>query len=439
MSGIAKILLNRNYKVSGSDIKENEQAKILSSMGAKVFIGHKASNIDNADIVVYTNAIDSNNVELKEAKKNGIEIYKRAQFLSKLFDDKDTIAITGTHGKTTTTSMLTSIFVSKDIDPSVMIGGNLDLIGGNIRSGSGKYFITEADESDGSFTFFNPKYAVITNIEWDHFDYYKSEQELIDKFIEFIEKIPDDGGLIICGDTLKQYTQIKNHCKNIITYGFNDEDIVAKDIKDKEFITEFDVYINQEYVDKFKINVPGDHNVLNALASIALSYLLELDLNDIKSGLSKYIGVKRRFDKKGFYNNAIVIDDYAHHPTEIINTIKTAKKLKHNRLFVVFQPHRFSRTKNLMNEFSKCFNEVDELILTDIYAASEKPIPEVNSKILYDLIKQNNFNNNNFKAHYIKDFNDILKLLKNELKPNDIVITIGAGNVYEIGEKLVGE
>ena len=439
MSGIAKILLKRGYQVSGSDIKKNEQTKILSKMGAKVFIGHNANNIDDAEVIVYTNAIRSNNIELKEARKKDLDIYKRAQFLSELYNDKDTLAITGTHGKTTTTSMLTSIFVSRNLDPSVMIGGNLDLIGGNIKDGNGKYFITEADESDGSFTFFNPKYAVVTNIEWDHFDYYKSEDELINKFIEFIEKIPDDGGLIIYGDSLKKYPQIKNHCKNIITYGFNDEDIVAKNIDNNQFTTEFDIYINQEYIFKVNINVPGNHNVLNSLASFALSYQLKLDLEEIKSGLNAYVGVKRRFDKKGYYNKAIIIDDYAHHPTEIINTIKTAKNLKHNKLFVVFQPHRFSRTKNLMDEFSVSFNEVDQLILTDIYAASEEPIPEVNSKKLYNLVKQNNKNNSDFNVQYIQNFNDILSFLKKELNPDDILLTIGAGNIYEIGEKLVGE
>ena len=439
MSGIAKILLKRGYQVSGSDIKKNEQTKILSKMGAKVFIGHNANNIDDAEVIVYTNAIRSNNIELKEARKKDLDIYKRAQFLSELYNDKDTLAITGTHGKTTTTSMLTSIFVSRNLDPSVMIGGNLDLIGGNIKDGNGKYFITEADESDGSFTFFNPKYAVVTNIEWDHFDYYKSEDELINKFIEFIEKIPDDGGLIIYGDSLKKYPQIKNHCKNIITYGFNDEDIVAKNIDNNQFTTEFDIYINQKYIFKVNINVPGNHNVLNSLASFALSYQLKLDLEEIKSGLNAYVGVKRRFDKKGYYNKAIIIDDYAHHPTEIINTIKTAKNLKHNKLFVVFQPHRFSRTKNLMDEFSVSFNEVDQLILTDIYAASEEPIPEVNSKKLYNLVKQNNKNNSDFNVQYIQNFNDILSFLKKELNPDDILLTIGAGNIYEIGEKLVGE
>jgi len=439
MSGIAKILLKRGYQVSGSDIKKNEQTKILSKMGAKVFIGHNANNIDDAEVIVYTNAIRSNNIELKEARKKDLDIYKRAQFLSELYNDKDTLAITGTHGKTTTTSMLTSIFVSRNLDPSVMIGGNLDLIGGNIKDGNGKYFITEADESDGSFTFFNPKYAVVTNIEWDHFDYYKSEDELINKFIEFIEKIPDDGGLIIYGDSLKKYPQIKNHCKNIITYGFNDEDIVAKNIDNNQFTTEFDIYINQKYIFKVNINVPGNHNVLNSLASFALSYQLKLDLEEIKSGLNAYVGVKRRFDKKGYYNKAIIIDDYAHHPTEIINTIKTAKNLKHNKLFVVFQPHRFSRTKNLMDEFSVSFNEVDQLILTDIYAASEELIPEVNSKKLYNLVKQNNKNNSDFNVQYIQNFNDILSFLKKELNPDDILLTIGAGNIYEIGEKLVGE
>jgi UDP-N-acetylmuramate--alanine ligase len=440
MSGIAKILINRGYKVSGSDIKKNSQIEILESMGAEIFIGHKASNLRNAKAVVYTNAIDKHNVELKTAEKKEIKIYKRAQFLSELFKEKETIAITGTHGKTTTTSMLTSVFVNASLDPSVMIGGNLDLIGGNIKDGNGKYFITEADESDGSFTFFDPKYAIITNIEWDHFDYYKSKEDLINKFIEFIDKIPDDGRLIIWGEALKEYPQIKNHCENIVTYGLNNEDITAKNITKKMFTTKFDLFINDKFIDKMIIKVPGEHNVLNALASFALSYTLKFSPKEIKNGLNRYNGVKRRFDKKGIYNNAVVIDDYAHHPTEIINTIKTAKDLKHNKLFVVFQPHRYSRTKNLMKEFSMSFDGVDELILTDIYSASEEPIPDINSNNLYKLVNQHKINENiNLNVHYIKKFKDIEKYLKNKLNPGDILLTIGAGNVYEIGEKIVGE
>ncbi|MGM0444929.1 MAG: UDP-N-acetylmuramate--L-alanine ligase [Bacillota bacterium] len=439
MSGIAKVLIKRGYKVSGSDIKKNKQTEILESMGVKIYIGHKASNLKDAQAVVYTNAIDKKNVELQTAINKDIKIYKRAQFLSRLFKDKDTIAITGTHGKTTTTSMLTSIFVNTNLDPSVMIGGNLNLIGGNIKDGNGKYFITEADESDGSFTFFDPRYAIITNIEWDHFDYYKSEEDLINKFIEFIDKIPDNGGLIIWGEALKDYPQIKNHCKNIITYGLNNEDITAKNIIKKMFTTEFDLFIKGKFIDKINIKVPGEHNVLNALASFALSYTLKISPNEIKNGLNDYTGVKRRFDKKGVYNNAVVIDDYAHHPTEIINTIKTAKDLKHNKLFVVFQPHRYSRTKNLMKEFSRSFDGADELILTDIYAASESPIPGVNSNKLYNLVKKHkNDKNINMNVHYIKKFKDIEKYIKNKLNSGDILLTIGAGNVDKIGEKIVG-
>ncbi|MCF8000944.1 MAG: UDP-N-acetylmuramate--L-alanine ligase [Halanaerobiales bacterium] len=439
MSGIAKILLSKGFKVSGSDIQNNNQVELLKNLGADVYIGHKESNFKDVDVLVYTNAVDENNVELKKARRNGIKIYKRAQFIAELFKNKETIAVTGTHGKTTTTSMISSIFINSNLDPSIMLGGNLDIIDGNMKNGDGKYFITEADESDGSLTFFNPKHAVITNIELDHFNYYKSEEELIKKFKEFINKISKQGFLIIWGKVLEDYPQLEQGFTNYYTYGFYDEYFSAQNIKLDSNKSSFDLYINGEKADEITLNIPGKHNILNSLAAYAISHIVDMDKKDIKNGLFSYKGVKRRFEKKGEFNEAIIIDDYAHHPTEIITTIETACRIKTKKIYIVFQPHRYSRTANLMEEFSKSFDKADELILTDIYSASEKPIENVTSQKLYDLIKKRIKNKElNLKVRYMSDFRKIEGYLSQKLQPKDMLLTIGAGNVYEIGETLAG-
>lgn len=440
MSGIAKMLLNRETIVTGSDIKENAQIKELKKRGVKIYIGHQKSNIDNPQAVVYTNAINKDNIELQTARNKKIKIYKRAEFIAELFKNKKTIAITGTHGKTTTTSMLSSIFINAGRDPSVMIGGNLDILDGNIKDGTGSYFITEADESDGSLTFFDPKYAVITNIELDHFDYYKNEEELINKFKEFAQKIPDDGGLVIGSKALKNYPELKDLTKKYYKYGLTDQYFTAHQIDLKSFYSSFELFIKGEKIDTIKLKVPGLHNVLNALAAYTISYLVGLDSQNIKKGLSAYQGVKRRFEKKGTFKGALVIDDYAHHPTEIISTLQTAVRLKKRNLYIIFQPHRYSRTKNLLKEFSESFDRADELILTDIYAASEKPIREVSSEKLYKLIEKRKIKNNlNLKIKLISDFTKIKNYLTKQLREDDMLITMGAGDVYKIGEDILGD
>ena len=344
MSGIAKILLNRGYKVSGSDIKNNEQVKILKKLGAEIYIGHRASNLKNIEAVVYTNAVDKDNIELQTARNKDIKIYKRAEFISELFKDKKTIAVTGTHGKTTTTSMLATIFVNAKQEPSVMVGGNLDIIDGNIKSGKGDIFITEADESDGSLTFFDPHYAVLTNIEWDHFNYYKNKKDLIAKFTEFINKIPPEGALTVWGKVLEEYPQLDKYSTNISTYGLSNEDYTARNINLLSYTSSFDLYHENKKIGTVQLQVPGLHNILNALAAFVTSKEAGLSTEEIIEGLDKYQGVKRRFEKKGKFNGALIVDDYAHHPTEIINTIKTAQGTKAKKLYVVFQPHRYSRT-----------------------------------------------------------------------------------------------
>ena len=439
MSGIAKILLSKGFKVSGSDIKKNDQTELLKKQGVDIHIGHEESNLNNVDVLVHTNAVDENNIEIQKARQEGLKIYKRAEFIAELFKNKETIAVTGTHGKTTTTSMISSIFVNSNLDPSIMIGGNLDIIDGNMKNGQGRYFITEADESDGSLTYFNPKHAVITNIELDHFNYYKSEDALINKFKEFVNKISQEGSLIIWGKVLEDYPQLKEAAIDYYTYGFNDEYFTAKNIKLDSYKSSFELYIKGEKIDKITLNIPGKHNVLNALAAYAVSHIVNMSKKDIRNGLTSYKGVQRRFEKKGKFNEALIIDDYAHHPTEIITTIETACRTKPEKLYIVFQPHRYSRTANLMEEFSKSFDMADELILTDIYSASEEPIENITSQKLYDLINTRIKNQElNLEVRYMSDFRKIEGYLSQKLQPNDLLLTIGAGNVYEIGETLAG-
>ncbi|MCF8008348.1 MAG: UDP-N-acetylmuramate--L-alanine ligase [Halanaerobiales bacterium] len=438
MSGIAKILLNRNIKVTGSDLKMNDQIEALIKQGVKINIGHREKNINKPDAVVFTSAVSKENVEILKAKRNNIRLYKRAEFIAKLFKDKKTLAVAGTHGKTTTTSMLASVLINSKVDPAIMVGGNLNLIGGNVKEGKGDYFITEADESDGSFVYFNPTHEIITNIEWDHFDYYKNEDELINKFDDFINKLPEKGKLIIYGPALKNNLKSFKKVDHIYTYGLQNEDFFARDITYDKFSSKFDLYYKNDKLGNVKIDVPGEHNILNAVAVIALCYVIGFDFDDIKDGLLSYKGVKRRFEKKGKYNQALIIDDYAHHPTEIINTLITAKRLKHNRLFVVFQPHRYSRTASLIDEFSQSFDLVDNLIITDIYSASEKNLVKISSKDLVKLInKRKNKTNKEQTVNYIKSFDLVINFLEQNLKEDDILITVGAGDVYKIGERLL--
>ncbi len=435
MSGIAEILHNLNYKVTGSDIKESETTKHLSSRGIKVFIGHSESNLINPHVVVVSSAISSDNPEVRVAKERGIPVIPRAEMLAELGRLKYGILIAGAHGKTTTTSLVATILAEAGFDPTMIIGGKLKAIGGNAKLGQGDFFVAEADESDGSFLKLNPTIAVITNIDNEHLDYFKNIEELKKAFLKFANKIPFYGTAVVCIENEHSKEIIPHIERKCITYGYSKEaNYYAKNIVSYGRTMSFDLYVGEAFVDTFMVPLPGEHNVLNALAAIATSFELQIPLGTIRKALATFSGVHRRFELKGECKGIQIFDDYGHHPTEIKATLRAARKcFIENRLIVIFQPHRYTRTRDLMDEFSNSFKEADLLYLMDIYSAGEKPIEGVNAKVLFEKIVRTKGKDVNYIPH--KD--ELLVHLKNHVRSGDIIFTIGAGDVYKVGEELL--
>lgn len=434
MSGLAEILIDYGYSVSGSDWNRSDLTDKLERLGAKVHIGHDGADLSMVDIVVYTAAAKDDNPDLVEARQRGLTIYTRAEFLGHIMKKfQKSIAISGSHGKTTATSMLSLILLDSGLDPTVMVGGVVDEIGGNARPGKSPYFVAEACEYKGSFLKFFPYVGIILNIDADHLDYYKDINEIYDTFLKFSKLIPRDGLLIGCAEDDKVNSILDQADCNKITYGINTGNFTAADIAyDSMGCPSFTALLNGVEFGRFKLSIPGVHNVLNALASIACSHYLGVGCEDIQRSLVKYGGTHRRFEKKGVANGVVVIDDYAHHPTEVVATIRAAQNYPHKRIYCVFQPHTFTRTITLFNEFSTAFNGVTQLILADIYAAREKNTGEINSGMLCDAICKNEVD-----AIYLNSFDKILKYLKATLKEGDLLITMGAGDVYKIGEDFL--
>lgn len=434
MSGLAEILLNNNYKVSGSDRSQSELTDHLKSKGAEIYIGHDGDNLKNVDLVVYTAAIAEDNPELLKAKELNIPTMDRADFLGHVMNGhKYNVAISGTHGKTTTTSMFSHITLSANLDPTILVGGNLDAINGNVRVGNSEYFITEACEYKASFLKFYPYVGIILNIEADHLDFYKDIGEIQNTFKKFAQLIPKDGVLVINADDEKALSISKEVSCRVISFGILNGNVRAKNIIFGENgCPKFDVYKDEEKLFELTLNVPGEHNILNALASIAAALSLNIDEESIKNGLSTFYGTHRRFEIKGSTQGITVIDDYAHHPTEIKAALNAAKNFPHNRIFCVFQPHTYSRTISLLNDFAASFYNADTLLLADIYAAREKDTGIVSSDILGNKIREKGVDCKNF--HNFKDMNIFLK---KELRAGDLLITIGAGDVYKVGEMFL--
>ncbi|MFW5998231.1 MAG: UDP-N-acetylmuramate--L-alanine ligase [Bacillota bacterium] len=434
MSGIAQILVEQNFKVTGSDLNYNKMIDKLINKEIEISIGHSADNVKGADLVVYSSAIPENNVELKYARKHGIPVMKRAQFIARLMNDKKGIAISGTHGKTTTTALISSLLKKGGLDPTILLGGQLGDIG-NAYNGNGEYFVTEADESDGSLLYFDPDIVIVTNIELDHHEYYNNKEELLSVFGEFVNKVPKNGKAILYCEDNNIQNLVNNNNFNQLTYGLHKGAIRAVDINLLPFGSYFTVKYNQKRLGEINLQIPGKYNIKNALAAIATGMFVGLSFGKIKEIIESFTGVKRRFEKIGLLDDILVVDDYAHHPTEIKETLKAAKNTGYQRLIAVFQPHLYSRTKHLLDEFSRSFALVDKLIITDIYGAREDPMKGVNSRKLVNLIKKNS----DTEVEYIKSFSDIIKYLKTILQPKDLFLTIGAGDVYKIGEQLVKE
>lgn len=434
MSGLAEVLLNNGYKVSGSDRSESELTTKIRKKGAEVYIGHSAENLKDVDLVVYTAAIAEDNPELIAAKELNISLYDRAEFLGEIMKShKYNVAISGTHGKTTTTSMLSHIVLDANLDPTILVGGNLDIIKGNVRVGNSDYFVTEACEYKASFLKFFPYVGVILNIEADHLDFYKDIDDIQNTFIKFAKLIPAEGYLVINADDSRSENVYKEVNCNIITFGINSGDIRAKNISyNSKGLPSFEVYNKEEKLFDLSLNVPGEHNILDALASICSALALGIDSSNIIDGLSTFFGTHRRFEIKGKLNGVTVIDDYAHHPTEVKAALKAAKNFPHNNIYCVFQPHTYSRTITLFDEFSQAFFDADNLILADIYAAREKDNGIVSSDSLGDKIRELGV-----KCKNIHSFEEIVDFLKTELKDGDVLMTVGAGDVYRVGEMFL--
>ncbi|WP_010235248.1 UDP-N-acetylmuramate--L-alanine ligase [Clostridium arbusti] len=431
MSGLAQILLKRGYTVSGSDMHKSPLTEKLSALGAEVYIGHDKSNIKDVNLVIYTAAIPETNPEIIEAKRLKIPMLTRAEFLGLIMKGhKYNVAISGTHGKTTTTSMISHITLKENLDPTILVGGELDIINGNVRTGKSEYFITEACEYKASFLKFYPYIGLILNVDADHLDYYKDINEIQDTFQKFTSLIPKDGYLVANADDIRASQIASKASCNVITFGIDNGIITAKSIHfDDKGCASFDVYNSNDFLFNIKLAVPGKHNVLNALASISCALILNISNESILNGLSSFGGTHRRFEYKGIKNGVIVIDDYAHHPTEIKATLSAAKNYPHKRVFCVFQPHTYSRTLTLFDEFSNAFSDTDNLILADIYAAREKDTGVVSSDTLGDAVRKNNV-----KCENIHSFKEIVSYLSENLKDGDLLLTVGAGDVFKVGE-----
>lgn len=436
MSGLAEILLNLGFTVSGSDIRSSNITSKLEKKGIKIYTGHSEENIKDADLVVYTAAVKSDNPELAKAKSLGIPTLDRATLLGEIMKKYPfSVAVSGTHGKTTTTSMISLIMLKSALDPTIHIGGELDAIGGNTRIGSNKYFVAEACEYVESFLKFHPYLAVVLNIEADHLDYFKDIEHIKNAFLKFIRLVPENGYVVACADDQNVLSILKDvHC-NIITFGLNSKNAMwtAEDISFNEnSFAAFTVLKDNERITNIQLKVPGIHNISNALASIAACYALGCSIENIKKGLESYTGIHRRFELKGIENNIKVVDDYAHHPSEIKATLKAARSGNYPRIWTVFQPHTYTRTKFLLDEFSKAFKDTDKVIITDIYSAREKDTGEIHSRILAEKIRENGQD-----AIYLPDFEGIVEYLKKNASPGDLIITMGAGDVYKVGEMFL--
>ena len=438
MSGIAELMLDKGYSIQGSDISVNDNTKRLKKKGIKFFLGHNKKNIKYAHAVVYSSAIKKNNPEIREAYIKKIPVLSRADMLSELMKNKKSIAIAGSHGKTTTTSLVGNIFNEAGLDPTIVNGGIINSFSNNNRYGKGEWMIVEADESDGTFLKLSHQISIITNLDIEHMDFYKSKKNLINAFEKFINLLPFYGTTIMCYDDKNLKLLInKIKTRNILTYSIKNKkaDVLIFDIIQNKLKTSFKLKINNKIIHssnyKFTINAIGNHNILNAAASIVAAKLNGVKNKDINNALTNYVGVKRRFSFLGKKNMAYVYDDYAHHPTEIAATLSAAKSLK-NKVIVVFQPHRYTRTKILIREFIKVLSKVDYLFLLETYSAGEKIIKGATSKDIYSKILKKNKN-----TIYLKNIGDLNKLMKPYTLHQNTIVFMGAGSISSIAKKYL--
>ena len=436
MSGIAELLINLEYDVSGSDLKDTAVTRRLTGLGGNISIGHKGEHVGEADVVVYSSAVGQDNTEILEARDRNIPVIPRAEMLAELMRLKYGIAIAGAHGKTTTTSMVASILMCGHLDPTVVIGGRLDIWGGsNAKLGQGDILLAEADESDGSFLALSPTVAVITNMDHEHVDHYGDMEAIRRTFIDFINKIPFYGMAIVCLDNEEIQGIIPALRKRCLTYGMTSQaDLRARGVEQEGFGVSFEVIYKNRSLGKMVVGMPGEHNVLNALAAIAVGLELDLDTGVIREGLRSLGGLERRFHVKGEKGGIVVMDDYGHHPTEIMATLKTARECwPERRLVVAFQPHRYTRTQAVFDRFVISFNEADVLVVTSIYSAGENAIDGVTGERLAQGIKEHGHK----EVIFCHQEEEVLSTILSVVRPGDLVITLGAGNIYGVGDRLL--
>ncbi len=437
MSGIAHILLKRGHRVSGSDRSVSTITGKLAAQGVEFFHGHSRENIKSPDLVVYTSAVDQHNPELEAAREKGIQTVDRATMLGLIMKEFEySVAIAGAHGKTTTTSMVSLIIENAGLDPTLLIGGELDQIGGNVKVGKSPYLITEACEYKENFLKFHPYAAVILNIDQDHLDFFRDLEHIKSAFGRFLRLVPNHGWIIAYHDDPVVMDTVTGLACNVITYGLTrDAQVFADNITfNNKGFPAFDLYNNGEYISRIQLAVPGKHNVLNALAAISVCLVFGVNMAVAKATLETFTGTHRRFEIKGCHRGATIIDDYAHHPAEIKATLSAAQNYPHNRIWCVFQPHTYTRTKFLLEEFSMSFKDADRIIITDIYAAREPDTGEIHSTHLVKGICDRGKD-----AIYIPEFKDVARYLSENLQNGDLILTVGAGDVYRIGEMVLEE
>lgn len=432
MSGLAQVLLEMGMRVSGSDLVLSPVIENLQQRGAQVSIGHRAENItDGVDAVVVSSAIHHSNIELCTAHHKGLPVMTRGDLLARVMDSSQGIAVTGSHGKTTTSAMIAVVLAENGLDPTYLVGGHISELGGNAGLGKGRYLVAESDESDGSFLKQNPYIAVITNIDDDHLDYYTDISGILQAFQDFLAKIRPDGLALLCSDSA-HVRQLSTDGINAVTYGIQGTpQYQARNVVQRGLLTETEIFHEGMFLGTLKLSIPGLHNVQNALAAVAVGMHLGLDFSNIARALTHFQGVQRRFQLIAQYDGIKIIDDYAHHPTEVKALMEAALGIKRNRTITVFQPHRYSRTKFLKEEFGKAFEGSDLVIVTDIYAAGESPLDGVSAGVIVQELQKNGIN-----VVYINSLDDVVSYLLQELRSGDTVLTVGAGNVWTVGRNL---
>ncbi|MBA2340514.1 MAG: UDP-N-acetylmuramate--L-alanine ligase [Pyrinomonadaceae bacterium] len=437
MSGIAEVLVNLNFRVSGSDLRRSSVTERLQSLGVEFSEGHAAENVGQAHVVVRSAAVRDDNPEVMEARRRLIPVIARAEMLAELMRLKAlTVAVAGSHGKTTTTSMIATVFDTAELDPTVVVGGVVESLKSNARLGKSDLMVVEADESDRSFLMLQPTIAVVTNIDREHMDNYLDMEDMRDCFTDFVNKVPFHGAAVMCLDDPHVQAVMPKVKRRRLTYGLSAQaDVSAHGVRyDRPFGSSFTVWRGTEVMGEIELHVPGLHNVYNALAAVAVGFEMELKFDVIAEGLKAFTGVGRRFQFRGEEQGVLIVDDYGHHPTEIKATLAAAKiGSQGRRMVALFQPHRYSRTKDQMDDFARSFNNADVLLVTDIYAASEDPIENVTAERLVEVVKLYGHKD----ARHVGALDDAAKILADEVREGDVVITLGAGNVYRAGEQLL--